>query len=339
MASIILGTGSYLPEQRRTNEDISKLGIMVSERGKDVPLTPEGIIKRTGISERRVASPQETVEFMASEAAKKALLKSNVSPRDITALFLATGTGRDSFSTSVVATHSLLGLNKDCYTLLNQGSCCGFLQALSAADSHVSAHGGRALVIASEIMSNRTHTDEPNHMIFGDGAGAMVIRQRGLHSNFYNDQFFGKIVSFYHETNSDNRNLITQRSDGTACMEDGAAVLKDAVHSMSEAVRRVCSSANWKLENLDYVIPHQANKRIIDGVVKSLDVSPDKVYSEGIRDYGNMSSATCIVALDECLRGTRSKKIERPDRIVLVTYGAGGITSAAAISYAEGIII
>ena len=313
----IIGTGSYLPEKVLTNFDLEKM----------VDTSNEWIIKRTGISERRILDEDVPSYSMGIEAAKRAIENANLQAEDIDLIVYATIT--DDYytpSAACIVQGAIGACNATAFDV--NAACTGFIYALVVAQQFIaSGQYKHALVIGCEALSKITDWKDRNTcVLFGDGAGAVVLGQV--------DEGFGILNSFLGSDGSSAMVLNApslyiseeekekrQNDKLNSLWMDGTEVFKFAVKTMSSATLKVLEELNMSIDDLQHIFPHQANTRIIDGAIKKLGISDDKLYYI-IHKYGNISSASVPVALDEANREGRLKK---GDNLVLVGFG-GGLT-------------
>lgn len=311
----ISGVGSYLPENRVTNDDLSKI----------VETSHEWIVERTGIHERRVLSEDMATSDTATIAAKKALEDAKLKPEDIDLIIVATVTADYALPSTACIVQKNIGAMKAAAFDINAG-CSGFVYGLTLGESFIkSGVYEKVLVIGAETLSRIVDWQDRNTcVLFGDGAGACILDKC--------EDGFGILSS---ELGSDGTNgeVLIQPAGGSkfpASQEtldkrlhyikmDGKEVFKFAVRVMEKASMNVLEKANLKLEDLDFLVPHQANTRIIDAAAKKLKLEKDKIYVN-LNKYGNMSSASIPVALDEAIK---DNKIKKGDNILLVAFGAG----------------
>ncbi|WNJ94775.1 beta-ketoacyl-ACP synthase III [Vibrio ruber] len=313
MYSKILGTGSYLPSQVRTNADLEKM----------VDTSDEWIVTRTGIRERRVAAEDETVADMAYLAAVKALEMSAVSKDDIDMIIVATTSGSHSFPSSACQVQAQLGI-KGCPAFDIAAACSGFMYALSIADQHIkSGMCENILVIGSDALSKTCDpTDRSTIILFGDGAGAVVLGRSEtpgiLSTHIYSDGEYGPLLSL--ETPQPGGD-----SDKWVHMA-GNEVFKVAVTQLSQLVKDTLAINQMDKTELDWLVPHQANLRIISATARKLSMSMDQVVVTLDR-HGNTSAASVPTALDEAVRDGR---IQRGQTLLLEAFG-GGFTWGSAL--------
>lgn len=318
----ILATGRYLPEKVLTNADLEKM----------VDTSDEWIVTRTGIKERRIAREDEASSDLAVAAARDALAKTNLSPEDIDLIIIATITPDYFFPSTGCVVQEKLGAKKAAVFDLS-AACSGFLYGVSTASQFIATGMYRyALVIGVENLSKITdYTDRNTCVLFGDGAGAAIL---GPVEDGYG------FLSFELGADGSGGNLLKLGAGGSVrplhkvepgskdnyIYMNGNEVFKFAVRMMNTASDRVLEKAGITKEDVDFLVPHQANLRIIDSAMKRLGLSYDKVVVNLDR-YGNMSSASIPIALDEAIEQGR---IKEGDLLVLVGFG-GGLTWGASV--------
>ncbi|RDK96829.1 3-oxoacyl-[acyl-carrier-protein] synthase III [Enterobacillus tribolii] len=313
MYTRILGTGSYLPEQVRTNADLEKM----------VETSDEWIVTRTGIRERRLAGADEDVSTMAYEAAKLALEMAGVSKDDIGLIVVATTSATFAFPSAACQVQQMLGI-KGCGAFDVAAACAGFTYALSVADQYVKNGAVRyALVIGSDTLSRTLDPEDRGTVIlFGDGAGAVVLgasEEPGiLSTHIHADGHYGTLLTLpVQERHSDKTAYLTMA---------GNEVFRVAVTELAHIVDETLEANNLSREDLDWLVPHQANLRIIAATAKKLNMSMDSVVVTLDR-HGNTSAASVPSALDEAVRDGR---IQRGQLILLEAFG-GGFTWGSAL--------
>jgi 3-oxoacyl-[acyl-carrier-protein] synthase-3 len=311
----ILGTGSYLPEKVLTNFDLEKM----------VDTSDEWITTRTGIKERRIADPSQATSDLATKAAEKALEDANLKPEDIEMIIVATVTPDMNFpSTACIVQANLGALNAAAFDI--SVGCSGFIYGLAIAQQFVETGLYKnVLVIGAETLSKITNWKDRNTcVLFGDGAGAAVVgrveKGYGILANYLGaDGTGGKYLYMpaggsrmpaSHETVEKNLHTIFM---------EGQEVFKFAVRVMDSATIEVLERAGLSPEDIDMLIPHQANTRIIEAARKRLRLSEEKVYIN-LDKYGNTSAASVAIALDEAYR---KGLIKKGDIILMVAFGAG----------------
>jgi len=318
----ILSTGSYLPEKILTNADLEKM----------VQTSDEWITTRTGIKERRIADAATATSDLALAAARKALAEGGVNAADIDALIVATITPDMFFpSTACFVQKSLGAMNAIAFDL--SAACSGFLYGLSIAKSYIESGAYRTiLLIGAESLSRVTDWQDRNTCIlFGDGAGAMLLgRSEGQN----------QIRAVYLGADGNYANLLQlpgggSRNPSTAqtveqrlhyMKMEGKEVFKVAVTKMAEAAEKALALAGNRQDELALLIPHQANRRIIEAIARRMEMPMEKVFVN-LHKYGNVSAATTIIALDEALKEGR---VKAGDLVELVAFG-GGFTWGAAV--------
>jgi 3-oxoacyl-[acyl-carrier-protein] synthase-3 len=313
----IIGTGSFLPEKVLTNFDLEKM----------VDTSNEWIIKRTGISERRILDENEPSYAMAIEAAKRAIENANLNAEDIDLIVTATIT-TDYYtpSTGCIVQAAIGASNAIAFDI--NAACTGFIYALTVAQQFItSGMYKNALVIGCEALSKLVDWNDRNTcVLFGDGAGAVILSEvdqgYGILNSFLGSDGSSAMVlnapSLYiSEEDKEKR----QNNKFNSLWMDGTEVFKFAVKAMSNATLKVLEDLNMSIDDIQHIFPHQANTRIIEGAIKKLGVTDDKLYYV-IQKYGNISSASIPVALDEA---NREGRLKTGDNLVLVGFG-GGLT-------------
>ena len=314
--SVIIGTGSALPANRVTNAQLAARGVDTSD---------EWIIERTGITARHFAGDGETTATMATEAARKALEAAGVPAEKVGLIVLATATPDQTFPASATRVQTALGID-DCIAFDVQAVCTGFLYALSIADNMVK--GGMAdyaLVIGSETFSRILDwEDRTTCVLFGDGAGAILIQAQDTEDR-------GILATRLHADGRHNDLLYVDGGVSTTgtvgkLRMKGREVFRHAVVNLAEVLNEVLAVSGHKAEEVDWVVPHQANKRILDATAKKLGLDPARVVVT-VDQHANTSAASVPLALDVAVRDGRVKK---DDLIVLEAMG-GGFTWGAAV--------
>ena len=316
--SVILGSGAYLPEKVLTNHDLAKM----------VDTDDEWIRERTGIRERHIAGDNEVTSDLAVEAARIAMDRARVSPEDIDLVIVATATPDLTFPATAAIVQAKLGIENGAAFDI-QAVCTGFIYALSTADKFLtSGQHERALVIGAETFSRILDwTDRTTCVLFGDGAGAFVLERqsvekagdRGLMSSYLRCD--GRMVDLLYVDGG----VSSTKSTGHLRMQ-GNRVFREAVNRISEAVAQVCENANVDVSQIDWFVPHQANERIIRGVIRKFDLPEDRVVST-IAGHGNTSAASIPLAYHESVLDGRIKKGD----LVLIEGMGGGLTWGAAL--------
>lgn len=320
--SIILGTGSYLPEKVLTNADLEKM----------VDTSDEWITQRSGIKERRIAAEGETTGDMAIASAQKALKASGLKLADIDGVIVATTTPDRTFPSVAVKVQAELGI-KPGLAFDVQAVCTGFVYALAVADNFIKAGQVKnVLVIGAEKMSSIIDwNDRTTCVLFADGAGAVVL---GAKEN--TEGLAGQGIHSTHLYANGTKRDMLQTSGGVATTGEtgfiemqGREVFKYAVSYMADVVEETLKHNNITPEQIDWLVPHQANIRIIESTAKKLDMPMDKVVVTVDR-HGNTSAASIPLALDEAVRDGR---IERGQMLLLEAMGGGFTWGAALVRY------
>jgi 3-oxoacyl-[acyl-carrier-protein] synthase III len=317
--SVVLGCGSYLPNQVLTNADLAH----------KVDTSDEWIVQRTGIHERRIAAPGELTSHMAVHAARVALAHAHLDAQAIDLIVLATSTPDNTFPASAVSVQSALGITHGAAFDL-QAVCSGFVYALSTADALLrSGAFNRALVIGAETFSRILDwTDRTTCVLFGDGAGAVVLEaqeQPGTRDDR------GVLTV---RLRSDGRHKSKLYVDGGPSSTgtvghlrmEGREVFRHAVAMITDVVEDAFKVAGYGVADIDWFVPHQANKHIIDGSAHKLGIDPAKVVTTVDR-HGNTSAASIPLALADAVA---DRRIKRGDLILLEAMG-GGFTWGAAL--------
>ena len=310
--SRIVGTGSYLPPRRVTNDD---LVAQLAEHG--IETSDEWIVERTGIRARHFAAPDVTASDLGLEAARNALQAANLQPTDIDLIIVATSTPDMVFPSVACILQNKLGAN-GCPAFDVQAVCSGFVYALSVADSMIqTGAANRALVIGAEVFSRiLDFNDRTTCVLFGDGAGAVVLEASDtpgiLSSDLHAD---GKHVDILCVPG----NVSGGKVLGDPVLKmDGQAVFKLAVGVLEKAAHAALAKAGLTEADIDWLIPHQANIRIMQGTARKLKMSMDKVVVT-VDQHGNTSAASIPLALDHAVRAGQVKKGE-----TLLLEGVGG---------------
>ena len=317
--SIILGCGSYLPAQVLTNADLAR----------KVDTSDEWIVQRTGIHERRIAATGEVTSDLATHAAKAALSHAKVDAQSIDLVVLATSTPDNTFPASAVAVQAALGIHHGAAFDL-QAVCSGFVYALATADAMLrSGQFSRALVIGAETFSRILDwTDRGTCVLFGDGAGAVVL-DRQEQPGTPEDRGILTV-----RLRSDGRHKSKLYVDGGPSSTgtvghlrmEGKEVFRHAVAMITDVVEDAFKATGYTANDVDWFIPHQANKRIIDGSAHKLGIPPGKIVVTVDR-HGNTSAASIPLALNDAVA---DRRIKRGDLLLLEAMG-GGFTWGAAL--------
>ena len=304
----IAGTGSYLPKKILSNVDLETM----------VDTTDEWIFTRTGIRERHIAAEGEFTSDLALEAAKNAIISANIDASDIDLIIVATTTPDKIFPSVATMLQRKLGI-AGCAAFDLQAVCSGFVYALSTADNFIKVGTAKcALVIGAETFSRITdYTDRSNCILWGDGAGAVILKA----SQADVGEQAGIISTHLHADGNYEKMLhVPRKSEGrdTVFME-GNAVFKMAVNTLDQIVDETLAANDMQKSDIDWLVPHQANIRIISATAKKLDMSMDKVVVT-VDKHGNTSAASIPLALDVAVRDGR---IKRGDVILMEAFGGG----------------
>ena len=316
----ILGVGKYCPENVVTNFDLEKI----------VETSDEWIVKRTGIKERRISDGEGTVEI-AYKAALNALENSNCGKDDIDLIIVATTSPDKIMPSTACSVQGLLDC-KNAAAFDISAACSGFVYSLIIADSLIKSAGKkRALIIGAEVLSKIVDwSDRSTCVLFGDGAGAMVIEASDensiISSCFASDGKLGEKTLVAAEINLNTPFAKSENIEKRYIEMKGGEVFKFAVSILPEIVNDVLDKGNENLENIKYIVPHQANSRIIDEAARRLKVNREKFYVN-VDKYGNTSAASIPIALSEL---SEKGLINKGDKIILAAFG-GGLTWASTL--------
>ena len=323
--SFISGIGSYVPEKVLGNQELSQ----------KVETSDEWIKTRTGISERRIATNNQATSDLAFYAAKQAIESAKIDPSKIDLVIVATITPDMAFPSTACLLQHKLGIPKvACFDL--EAACSGFLYALDVADGMLSS--GRykcALVVGAEKLSSiMDWEDRTTCVLFGDGAGAAVLTKTGEGSELLGFQCGadGSNPSLLHQPAGGSAlpaTIDTIRDRGHFLKMNGREIFKSAVRVMERASRELLSRHGLDKSDVDHVIPHQANARIVESLSQRLEIPLEKFYCN-LHKYGNTSAASIPLALDEAFKDTKFKK---GDLGLLVAFGAGLTWSAALVRF------
>ncbi|MDP5110230.1 MAG: ketoacyl-ACP synthase III [Rickettsiaceae bacterium] len=307
MASRIIGCGGYLPSRIVTNADLEKT----------IDTSDEWIKSRTGIAQRHIAASDEYSSHMAHKAAQAAIKDANIDQKDIDLIIVCTNTPDNSFPSVANKIQGYLGLG-EIPSFDIQAICSGFVYGTQVADNMIkSGKYKTVLLVCSEKMSSLLDwQDRSTCVLFGDGAGAIILRQDDsssgiIDSNIYSDG------SMYDILYTDGGVSMTGES-GNIQMK-GSEVFKKAIEKMSTSVESILASNNLSINDIDYFVPHQANQRIINAIANKFELSKEQVIVT-IEKHANCSAASIPLALSE-LKST--KGIERGKLIVFTAFGAG----------------
>lgn len=318
MYSRITGTGSYLPEKVLTNKDLEKL----------VDTTDEWIVERTGIRERHVAE-MESASDMAEHAARRALEMAGKNPEDVDLIVVGTSTPDLVFPSTACLLQNNLGIRNGSPAMDVQAACSGFTYALSVADNFIRAGAAKcALVVGSETMTKILDwTDRGTCVLFGDGAGAVLLEASEkpgiLSTHIHADGAYEHLLSV---NAGISRNFEMLRTEGALLQMRGNEVFRVAVNTLGRIVDETLAANGMTKADVNWLVPHQANIRIIQATAKKLDMSMDNVVVT-VGEHGNTSAASIPLALDTAVRDGR---IKRGEIILLEAFG-GGFTWGSAL--------
>ena len=315
--SVIAGVGSALPKRRVDNEELAK----------QVDTSDQWIVERTGIRSRYIAAEGETTASLATDAARAALADAGIEASQVDLIVLATATPDQTFPSSATKVQAALGID-DCVAFDVHAVCTGFLYALSVADAMIRAGSGRtALVIGAETFSRILDwEDRTTCVLFGDGAGALVLRAE--------DGDRGILATRLHADGRHNDLLFVDGGPSTTgtvgkLRMKGREVFRHAVVNLADVLREVLSAAELESDDVDWVVPHQANARILEATAKKLKLPSAKVVVTVDR-HANTSAASVPLALDVAVKDGR---IKRGDIVVLEAMGGGFTWGAAVLRY------
>jgi len=314
--SKIIGVGSYLPKKLLTNKDLEK----------SLDTTDEWITSRTGIKERHIASPEEQTSDLAFEAARNAINNASINAEEIDLIIVATTTPDKIFPSTACNVQTKLGI-RNCPAFDIQAVCSGFIYGLSIADKFIKTNSAKnILVIGADSMSKITdYTDRSNAILWGDGAGAVVLsasKKQGILSTHIHAD--GQYEDLLHVPKRNVGNKIQQTIE-----MQGSQVFKIAVNTLDKIVDEALIANQLQKEDIDWLVPHQANIRILEATAKKLEMSMDKVIVT-IDRHGNTSAASIPLALDD---GIQSGKIKSGHLLLMEAFGGGFTWGSALIRY------
>ena len=315
----ILGTGSYLPANRVSNDDLAL----------KVDTSDEWITTRTGIKFRHIADDDEKTSDLAAESARRALAAAGIAADEIDLIIVATATPDMQFPSTATIVQHKLGITNGCPAFDVQAVCAGFMYALSTADAYIkSGMAKKVLVVGAETFSRIIDwSDRSTCVLFGDGAGAVVLGASDepgiIHGKLQADGNYLDLL-----------NVPGQIANGRICgipyvKMDGPGVFKFAVKMLAKVAEDVIREAGMTAGQVDWIVPHQANKRIIESTAKHLGLSMEKVILT-VQDHGNTSAASIPLALDA---GIRNGQIRRGHNLLLEGIGGGFAWGAVLLKY------
>ncbi len=310
----ILGFGKAIPRKIVTNDDLSKF----------VETSDEWIFQRTGIRERRISD--ENTSELAYRSAVDAIKNSNIDKNEIDLIVCATMTP-DNFTPSVACmVQEKLGLGDNVTAFDVNAACTGFVYALKIVASMLNTYHKKALIIGCETLSKIINFEDRNTcVLFGDGAGAIVVEKDEKNEEFYTCSF-GNDKDLIAENVGMNFEMKNKVLKSGFLKMDGKEVFKFAINVVEKSINKILDMNNLKIEDINLIIPHQANQRIISNVAKKFNISNDKFFVN-LEKYGNTSAASIPMALCEAFE---SKKITKGDKVILVGFG-GGLTWGSTI--------
>jgi 3-oxoacyl-[acyl-carrier-protein] synthase-3 len=335
----IIGTGSYLPKRLITNEDLEKIVRNFDTKKAGMPFL-DWAFQMTGIRQRYYVEDEDT-ESMAALASARALAAARISAQEIDFIIACSFTPSKDIPNLACTIANSIGNKKIPGFPLNT-ACAGFVYGLAVGYGLIRAQlYKRILVVASETLSRVTdYADPKTAVLFGDGAGALILEaadEGGISSAPYLSSEYSEHFELGHTASCQASGILTagekeyiQRA--YLRMPGGPRVLKKAIHAMSEAAGIALQRSRYKLQDIDYIVPHQANQRITTGLVEALGVPKEKVCAT-IERYGNTSGASVAIALDKALRGENATVIKRGDKLVLTAVGAGYSVGAVVLEY------
>ncbi|WP_234122103.1 beta-ketoacyl-ACP synthase III [Clostridium hydrogenum] len=314
----IIGTGSYVPDRIVTNDELSKI----------VETSDEWISSRSGIKERRISLKENTSE-LAAKAGLRAIENAKLEAKDIDLVIVAT-TSPDAFTPSTAClVQAIIGAeNAVCFDV--SAACTGFIFALNTATQFIKTGEYKtALVIGSEVLSKIMNwEDRTTCVLFGDGAGAVVLREgsNGIIKAYMGSDGVNSKFLYCPAVEVGNPFAAEIAKIESKISMNGREVFKFAVKAMDNSIKNVLEASKIDIDDIDYIVPHQANIRIIEFVAKKLEISMDKFFVN-LHNYGNTSGATIPLALDEM---NKKGMLKKGNKIILVGFG-GGLTWGAAI--------
>lgn len=315
----IIASGSYLPEKILTNQDLEKI----------VETNNNWIIERTGIQQRHIIDQKQTTSDMAYIAATNALKMANLDPAKIGLIIVATSTPDATFPSTACILQNKLGIKNNCPAFDLAAACSGFLYALTTADYYIkSGMIEYALIVGVDALSPIVdYTDRGTCILFGDGAGAVILKKSDtpgiLGNKLAADGEYGPILS------CGGRSYYGQIKDNPYIHMDGQAVYKFAIKSLTAISHDLAAQCGVSLNEVNWLIPHQANLRIMEAVTEKLGLTRDKLISS-VAEHANTSAASVPLALDLAIRDGR---VKAGDLLLLAAVGAGFTWGASLVRY------
>lgn len=314
--SRIAGTGSYLPEKLLTNADLERM----------LDTTDEWILARTGIRERHIAAEGEFTSDLSLQAARRAIQSAGIAADDIDLIIVATTTPDHIFPSTACLMQDKLGIS-NCPAFDIQAVCSGFVYAIATADNFIKAGAAKcALVVGAETMSRITDwTDRSNSILWGDGAGAVILtasKEPGILSCHLHAD--GSYANLLHVPSG-----VSNQKGGDTIVMEGNSVFKVAVNTLDAIVDETLAANGLEKTDIDWLVPHQANIRIIQATAKKLGMSMERVVVT-IDTHGNTSAASIPLALDVAVRDGR---IKRGETILMEAFGGGFTWGSVLVKY------
>jgi 3-oxoacyl-[acyl-carrier-protein] synthase-3 len=318
--SVIRGVGAHLPERILTNADLAKM----------VDTSDDWIVERSGIRQRHIAADGETTADLGAAAARQALVRSGIDPQDIDLIIVATATPDRTFPSTAVRIQNMLGVTRGAAFDI-QAVCSGFIYAMVCADNFLKAgQSRRALVIGAETFSRILDwTDRSTCVLFGDGAGAIVLEAQPQN----NDRLDRGIIASRIRSDGRYEDLLfvdggpsSTKTVGHLRM-NGREVFRHAIQKISGVIEETLLTAGYAVNEIDLFVPHQANKRILDGIAKKLDVPADRVVIT-LDKHGNTSAASIPLALNHAFEQHKLSE----NKLVLLEAMGGGFTWGALLA-------
>ena len=313
--SKITAVGGYLPLKILTNKDLEK----------SLDTSDEWIVAMTGIKERHIIGSGETTSDMAYKASLDAIHSSKINPQEIDLIIIATTTPDKIFPSTACSVQNKLGIG-ECPAFDIQAVCSGFIYALSIADKFINTGSKKnVLVVGVDAMSKITdYTDRSNAILWGDGAGAVIVSASDkpgiISTHIHSDGQYESLLHVPRSENSAQKDTIEMQ---------GNQVFKIAVNTLDRIVDETLKANNLKKSDIDWLVPHQANIRILEATAKKLDMSMDRVIVT-IHKHGNTSAASIPLALND---GVKSGKIKPGETILMEAFGGGFTWGSALIKY------
>ncbi len=316
----VIGTGGYLPEKIRTNHDLSEM----------VDTTDSWIYERTGIKSRRIAADDETASSMAEIASRQAIEMAGIDPQEIDLIIVATGTSDRVYPSTACLLQERLGI-KNCVGFDIQAACSGSVFALSIADQYIkTGFAKKVLVVGSEVCSRIVDwTDRATCILFGDGAGALLLEASDkpgiLSTHIHSDGGYEDLLYLPNPQVA----AVSKQGEAGYIQMRGNEVFKVAVNTLGRIVDETLEANGLQQSDIDWLVPHQANTRIIAATAKKLGMDMDQVILT-LENQGNTSSASVLLAFNE---GVRDGRIQRGQTVLMEAFGAGFTWGSVLLRY------